>query len=259
MSHTQKPMLKVFSPTESRGQADARLAKDTIRAKTLAELTDEILEAKNNAEIAFIEMMERQKKEAEEWTISTTERKQALAREVERLEQRRKNALIPPLIKAEDIHLVEEELWARKLEVDLKESENEEKTRSLMVQLDAVASREQDLTQRERRTKQMEEGAEMQKQQVASSSRLLSLRLVNFEQMASERETALAYQQSELDARVNLCKDTETSLVEREREIEAANRLLQDQRVVLDKGFEELRKLKEKQERHGTSNGRIST
>lgn len=248
--------MKVFTPAQSKSVGEDRVAKDARRATVIADITKELLEEKTKAEIEFEESMTRQREEAEKWYTETLKGRNELEKEVKILEERRRLALMPPLIKAEDIHSVEEELWARKLEVDLKENDNEDASRALMVRLDEVSERELDLNGREKRIKQMEQGAEIQKNQVATNAKKLSLRIDDFEKRVIETETNLAFQQSELDAKTNLYAEKERMYEEREVEIQAAKRLLADERLLLDKGFEELRRLKEK---HGSTNRSLST
>lgn len=247
-------MLKVFTPAEARTAAEERQHQDATRAKTLADLTDEIVQSKNEAERDFKETMRKQSAEAEAWFTENTRKKNGLLREIEDLEARRKKALIPLLIKAEDIHSTEEALQARKLELDSRESQLEEDSRTLMRRLDEVSDKKQDLETREARLKRMELGAETQKNQVAQDAKRLSLQMAEFEQRMEEKETDFAYRQSELDARSNLFSEKENLLAERENEIEAAKRLLADQRNLLAKGFEELKRLKEQHD-----NRRLST
>ncbi len=236
--------MQVFTPAQAKSAAEERTAKDALRAKGLAEITKELLKEQEKAERDF-ELTLRQQREAmfifmEESRI----KKDALEKEVLRLEDRRKKALIPPLIKAEDIHSVQEELHARKLVLDLQESEQEESSRLLMRRLDELSTQKQDLDSREQRVKRMELGAETQRNQVAQDAKHLGLQLADFQRRTEEKETEFAYRQSELDAQANLQREIELSFVKREEEIQASMRLLADQRILLDQGFSELRRHK---------------
>lgn len=233
--------MQVFTPIQAKSVAEQRAAKDAFRAKGLADITEELLQEKKEAELEFNATMERQKLQAQVFIDETSERKNLLAKEVERLEKRRQEALKPPLVKAEDIHSISEALHARKLELDAQEIKNEDASRSLMHKLDIVSTTEQDLSQREKRLKVKELGAETQRMQVAKDAKRITLQLQSFVKMTEEKETEIAFKQSELDARTNLIKQTEDGFVTREKEIQAAMRLLADQRLLLEKGFKELR------------------
>ncbi len=246
-------MLKVFSPAEARSEAEERQSKDATRARSIAALTDDLIREKNEADAAFEDTMRQQKEEAAAWFEENLSRKKSLEEEVNTLERRRKEALSPLLIKEEDIHSVQEALKARELSVEAKEGEVEEAVRGLMRRLDEVGDRELKLRDREQRIQRMEQGAQVHHTQVAQDAKRLSLKMLEFEQKVSERETDLAYRQSELDARTNLYAEKEKLFVERENEIQAAMRLLADQRVLLDKGFAELRKLQQQHDNRGTT------
>lgn len=238
--------MQIFTPAQAKGASEERLAKDARRAQALADTTNDLLKANADAERLFEETMAKQREETEQWFAENVARKKALADEVERLEKRRKEALMPPLIKAEDIHSVSDALHARKLELDLQEQENEETSRLLMRRLDEVSERELDLNKREKQVKRMEHGAELQRDQVAQDAKRLSRQIAEFQEKVETTQADFAFKESELDARKNLYDQNDLLLVEREKEIEAGKRLLADQRLLLDKGFEELRKLKVK-------------
>ena len=234
--------MQVFTPAQAKSAAEERTAKDALRAKGLAEITKELLKEQEKAERDF-ELTLRQQREAMSIFMEESRiKKDALEKEVVRLEDRRKKALIPPLIKAEDIHSVQEELHARKLVLDLQESEQEESSRLLMRRLDELSTQKQDLDSREQRVKRMELGAETQKNQVAESAKLLGRQIAEFTQRAEEKELEFAHKQSELDATANLQSEIDRGFIKREEEIQASMRLLDDQRILLQKGFNELRK-----------------
>lgn len=238
--------MPLFSPAQAKSAAEQRFTFEAQRARNLSALTDELREEQAETERMFQENMDRQKKEHEEWFVAMTTQKNNLKVDVEDLEERRRRALMPPLIKAEDIHSTEEALWARKLELDAREFDVEEESRVLMRRLDEVSSREQDVDARSKRLKRMESGAQLQHNQVSQSAKQLNLQILDFQKRSSDKEAEFAYQQSELDAKENLSRENERLIEEREREIEAGKRLLADQRLLLEKGFAELNRLKEK-------------
>ena len=234
--------MQVFTPAQAKSAAEERTAKDALRAKGLAEITKELLKEQEKAERDFEQTLRQQREAMSIFMEESRIKKDALEKEVVRLEDRRKKALIPPLIKAEDIHSVQEELHARKLVLDLQESEQEESSRLLMRRLDELSTQKQDLDSREQRVKRMELGAETQKNQVAESAKLLGRQIAEFTQRAEEKELEFAHKQSELDATANLQSEIDRGFIKREEEIQASMRLLDDQRILLQKGFNELRK-----------------
>lgn len=233
--------MQVFTPSQAKSAAEQRTSKDALRAKGLAEITKDLLKEKEDAERSFDLSLKRQQKESKEWFEANLTQKKALEEEVSRLEERRKEALMPLLIKEEDIQSVQEALKARELMVQQRELENEETARNLMRKIDAAQDQKQTLDERESRLQRQEQGAEFQRNQIVSDARRLTIQLSDFERRMVEKETEIAYKQSELDARTNLISDKEKGFVGREKKIEAAKRLLADQRLLLEKGFKELR------------------
>lgn len=239
--------MKVFSPAQARTANEERIAKDALRAKNVAEVTQELLQTKADVEKEFEETMARQRLETEEFFNQTNEKKRILEREVLELEERRKQALMPPLIKAEDIHSISEALHARGLELDYRESENEEDSRVLMRRLNEVAEQQQSLDERDARVKRLEKSTEAQRVQTAQGVQRLNKQMEDFRIRVEEKETVFAFKQSEMDAKENLLDEREKGFVARETEIQNAVRLLADHRLLLEKGFIELR---QKQQKH---------
>lgn len=236
--------MQIFSPTQVKTEAEKRTAQDMLRAKNIASVTTELIKAKEEAEKSFEKTMKLQREEAELWYTQNVTRKNELKKELEELEQKRKEALSPLLIKAEDIKSAQQEIHARKLELDAREAELEEDSRLLMQKLDQCSTTEHDLNEREKKVKRMELASEAQKNLVAKEMKQFNLQLEQFQKESEERETEFAYRQSELDARKNLADERDKSFIEREKEIRAAQRLLADQRLLLEQGFEELRRKK---------------
>lgn len=236
--------FEVFTPARASSAAEERAAKDALRARNLAETTKELLITKDEVEMEFDQTMKRQQQEAEGWFQVEMERKTKLLKEVEQLEERREKALMPLLIKSEDIHSVEEALSARKLELDAQEVEIEEHSRLVMLKLDELSSKEQDYDERNKRLKRQETAGETQRNQITHELKQLNVQIEEFQKKSEERETDFAYRQSELDALENLYKERELGFARREEEIEASRRLLDDGRLLLEKGFAELRKNK---------------
>lgn len=238
----------VFSPREVKSEGQARAVRDSIQAHNLAKTIDELLQEKKRTEDDFDAsikaLQERHAKEVE----GLNAQKSALEAEIQKLEKRRKAALSPLLIDANDIHSTQKELSERTRVLALQEQENEETRRALVRRLDEIAERERQLDDREQSIARMKKGAEMQRSQIESSSKRLNARMEAFERTVADKEMDFAFKESELDARRKLYEDNDKRLIERENELAAGRRLLQDQRLLLEKGFEELRK---SQKKHG--------
>lgn len=233
--------MKIFTPTQSKSEAEQRASTDALRAKNLADITRELITEKNEAEASFDQTMKKQQEVSDIWFKDNLSRKQELETEVAKLEKRRKEALSPLLIKEEDIQSVQELLTARELSITAKETENEEESRLLMRKMDEFSHREQDLSKKEKRIQAWEQGVETQRNQSVLELKAMNTRMEEFQKRVEEKESEFAYRQSEIDALTNLQAEKEKGFVDREKEIASSMRLLTDQRLLLSKGFEELR------------------
>ena len=233
--------MRVFTPTQAKTAQEERIGKEALRARTLAETTKELLETKNEVEQEFEQTMARHKAASEQFYAEELEKKKALKEEVLLLEQRRKDALSPLIQREKDIESREQQLCTDKELFESEKEEFEDKNRAFMKNLDILSTRQQELDEREDRVRRMEYGAQTQRDQIAHDAKNLALRLSAFLKDMQEKETAFAYRESELDAKVNLYNDKLKNIEEREEKITQSMRLLEDQRELLEKGFKELR------------------
>lgn len=232
----------IYPRTSSLG-CEERIAKDALRAQSIADTTKDLLTTKEKVEKDFNEMMAKQQKDFEDFVQGKIKERKALEKEVEKLEHRKKVALTPLVEREKGVQLQEEDLKRRSYELALTASNQEETARVLMRRLDDVSIREQNALNQEEKVKRMEQGSEMQRMQVAQDARRLGLRLADFQRESEEKERDFAYIQSELDARHNLILEKEKGFKEREQELERERIRLADQRFELEKAFDEIRKL----------------
>lgn len=244
-------MFGVFTPEQVRNQAQQRSLRDSQRARDISDTIDVLLKEQNDLEREFAESMNARRKEAEEEYEKRLQEKRALDDEIRKLEERRREALRPLLLSEQDVQSAQEALKVREDAVATAEAENEETHRALVKKINETAERARNLDERESLVKRREAGAEMQRQQVSQSAKQVNALLQKFEQEKADWDIERAHQQSEFDARKNLYDQQDARLLEREQEIEASMRLLQDQRVLLDKGFAELRKLQQQHDKRG--------
>lgn len=235
-------MFKILSPKEINNEEELRIRNDSRKAYDIAKITDEVIKEKTQAEEDFKKMLiEQRELYAKEYNEQIA-LKNKLEEEIRSLEKRRENALKPRLIKAKDLQLQQEELFNQKLDLEKKEKELEDSSRALMQKLDVVSDREMKVNDKEKTVKRILEGAEFQKNEVAREVKKFSFVLQDFQKQKDQYEIDMAYKMSEINAKEISLKEKERSFISRENEIQASMRLLADQRLLLDKGFEELRR-----------------
>lgn len=238
-------MFEVFTPARAKSAAEDRLSKDVLRARSLVDLTRELIEEKNKAENDFNETMQRQQKEAEKEFAERIARKNILEREVERLEQRRKAAISPLTQREKDIKSKEESLIARELVIVDQEAENEEDSRLLMRRLDDISMQKQMLDEREAKIQRIEHGIEIQRKQTIEGSKYLALQMAVYQQKVDAMQAEFFRREAGLLAKESLYIEREKGFEKREFEVSEEFRLLADRRILLDKGFEELKRKNE--------------
>lgn len=239
-------MFGVFTPQEVENKSQQRAMKDAQRARHIAETTQELLKQQNDAEKEFdtsMRMMRQQyTEEQERFKLLIREK----TKEVEKLEKRREEALRPPLLSEKEVKSKEEALWARELRLNASEEKNEETYRELTRKLNEVADQQKRLDEREHTIERRKIGIDLQADQIQKTAKQINDQMAKIVTLQSDWETKKAKEEAELESKRRNLKDAERLLEDRELEIAAAQRLIQDRRLQLDKGFEELRKLKEK-------------
>lgn len=234
--------MKIFTPTQAKSASEERMVKDSIRARSIADTTRELLKAQTDAERDFDDMMKRQQEIAADFYRKSVEQKTTLENEVSQLEERRQKAISPLIEREKAIQSGEESLEKREELIGLKEAENEEESRILMARLDGITFKEQELDKRETHVKSMEKGAEIQRIQVAEDAKRLGIALAEFQAHCEEKENGFAYRQSELDADMNLYIEKDKKLAIREKEVKDEWLRIIDQRKTLERAFEEIRR-----------------
>lgn len=234
--------MQIFTPADARSAAEKRVSKEEARAHTIIEVTKELLDTKTQAEQDFERTLKRQQKTNEQEYEASLRRKLELNKEVEALEERKRQALSPLIEREKTVELAEESIRHRQADLDMQEEDLEEKTRLLMEKLDDVSSRELQVADREAYVQRLQQGVEIQRDQTAQDARNLAIQLSEFQKQVEDKEVAFAFRQSELDAQENLYKEKDGLLLKREEEVKEEWIRIRDQRIQLDKAFTELRK-----------------
>lgn len=234
--------MQIFTPAQARNATEERNSKDAQRAKVIVDVTNDLIKERNEAEQAFEATLKFQREKNEAEINRFIDKKNALLSEISGLERRREDLLSPLLLVKNELDSEREAVLILKLQNEAKEQELIEEKRLLMSKLDEVSTLKQDLENRSKLLRTRELGSESQRNQIAHDARRLSVQTSEFYSKVNEKQSEFAFRESELDARSNLLDEREKGFMRREEEIKSAKILLQDQRIQLDKGFEELRK-----------------
>lgn len=233
--------MKLMSPSEVKDAGNSETTRQILRAKEAQEMTEKWSKSLARAEADFASASARR---LEEWAKGEEEhskRVKEMADEVEKLEARKAQALIPVEVYKQEAE--EKMKKAEKIISDYEEKEEDlEETKELLQdKLDDVGEREIDVTERENKCKLREKGIDEQSEQLKLGIKKLSDSMLSFQSYMKTEEAKLNEKRKEI-------KLKEINMGAREdkyqRDLKALadyDSKLKDERGVLDRGFKELR------------------
>lgn len=127
-----------------------------------------------------------------------------------------------------------------------REAELTKETKRIQALAASQSLRQIELSEKEKHTETLHTAAEDKKQQIERRSEQYEAEYRAFQDRVAEMEQGFIYIRSELDATAKLQADKEVLFRKREQDNAKERKQIADQRVLLEKGFDELRKLKKK-------------
>lgn len=238
--------LKLLSPQEVKDNATQEIAKREIRNKSTTEAAQKVNMQLAKAEADFASALARHRKEWEEEESEHVKWVQEVSKEVKELEDRREKALIPISIEKEKVDNLFKEVHELFVQVKEKEAYVERTQELLEERLDEVGGRESDVARREADLSVKEDGIKAQQELTKAGSQRLLEQQADFAARVAERDRGIKERAKELTF-AELSLNAKLEGIARTLEaIKNENKRLKDLRETLDRGFEELRKLKEK-------------
>lgn len=236
--------MKLFSQPELKQRKDQELTREILRTEEMQKVAEKARKGMANAEADFKEMLathkEKWAKEEQEHTV----RLRQMASEIDGLEERKKQALIPIQVYKQMADEKMNEAVAAEEVVAKKEEEIEDLREKLEDRLDEVGEREGEVRIREARADYRELGLNSQSDIIDARSKELSKKIAEFtakkendEKDIYERKELLFLKERDLVAREATLKRNLEALVAREKQLE-------DQRQTLEREYERLRKPK---------------
>lgn len=236
--------MKLLSPQEVREQKTQEIARNILRAKETEEVTRKINQNRAKAEADFSSALAHHR---ELWAQEEEEhrkRKEEMQSEIDTLEAKKLNALVPINIlkvSAEDKMKEATDFLAN---LRKRENDTEELKERLEDRLDDVAEKETELLDKERKLSLRQQGIERQEENIRLSNNklteemkeLLSLKAQAIQNIESRTKEVVLKEQT-LNAKEQLIKRNIKSIEEREIQ-------LADERATLDKAWKELERKK---------------
>lgn len=234
--------MKLLSPQPSKNNKEAENIREILRTQDIQKASDKARKNLANAEADFKTSLSRFK---EQWALEEethSKRVSEMTKEVEILEEKKKQALIPIKIYEEEVKVIADEVMKRGSELVLKEEEINTLREKLEDKLDSLGQREQDVALKEQKQALQQSSIESQSLSTVEGIKRLNEQIEAFianketrEKELKDRETAIILQERTIDAEKESLKRKEKGLSE------WAIRL-SDERGILDRAWNELKK-----------------
>lgn len=234
--------LKLLDPAVAQQKSKRTLDADKHRLIEVQTLITQKYKELGVAEASFADALKNQR------TIWATEEERhrgiilSLGNEVEALEERKKQALIPLTKKAEDLDTKASALASYKADLDKYAAKLDEERQLLANRLDEVAERELQADSVAKTLKRREEGISLQAGQITRDSANLATVMASVGQQASDKEQVLNLKKAALTSREVVLAERERKVNEKEAGFATREKALADERYALTQAAEELKK-----------------
>ena len=236
--------MKLLTPQEVKDTKAKELARDILRVK---ETTDVVLKTRQRLAEAESDFNKTLAKNREKWAEeeeSHFKRVKDMESEIDVLEAKKLNALIPLGILKEGTYDKMEDAVNFLTQLRQREKTLDDSVELLENRLDEVGEKEQNLKQLENRLFLREEGIKRQEENIRINNELLTNQLAEFattklkaENNITERITAVILKERSVDAKDELNKRNIKALEDKER-------ALIDERETLARAWKELERMK---------------
>jgi len=235
--------MKLFTPNQTKTYSQKQTSDDVVKIAYLQGTLSRLQAQTNDASAAFSALLAEQRKIYSEEKIRLQDEIRELVSEVKALEARKTSALIPITgLKAQaQAKLVEAEALLKQNQE--RSIEIEELQQLLAEKLDAVSLREQKVEAEEIKLAHRIEGARAEADTISAGHRRLNQMLADFQKEVSTREPELALREASINQRE--IKHA-AAVDEHNKRVAADERSMNDRRAALERGFEELKRLKTK-------------
>lgn len=234
--------MKLLSPVDAQNKAKKSLDAEKYRLVEVQTLITQKYKELGQAEDDFAFALKNQRAVWVEELARYDLRVFSLRNEVESLEERRRQALIPLTERAKMLDTKSSVLDAREEELDEKDADLEIEKAILVTRLDEVAERELQADKVARTLTLREEGVKAQAAQVGASSASLTVAIGQADALSRGKERELTLKEATLTGRQVHLEERERVVKVKEAGFDNREKALQDERYVLTKAAEELKK-----------------
>lgn len=232
--------MKLFTPTETKGLSTRQTSDDVYKIAYLQTTLGKLQARLNSEEQAFTKRL------AEQRTLYNEEKEKLqsdirdLSAQVQALEARRTNALIPIATLKRDAQQALADAQTLLKQNEERTTELDELQELLTEKLDAVSTREQDVETEESTLKSKIAGVLAEADTITKSHIRLNEMLVAFENRVAETNQHLALRESSITQREQKLNE---SINAHNTRMATESRVLADREATLERGFKELNNL----------------
>lgn len=232
--------MRLLSPLNNKTAKDEQALRDILRTQELNKASDKARKDLANSQADFQTILAKNRLQ---WALEEQEhdeRVKAMAEEINQLESKRKDALLPVEFLKEEAEKWLNEAKGYLEQAKKKDEYNEQLSELLQDKLDTLGQQEQEFKKEVVKLDLRKQGIESQSQAIIMGNKQLTKEMSDFamiknqaEKDIDERKTSLFLWQTSLNAQKETNKRTEESL-------QALARQLEDERQTLQRAFNRL-------------------
>lgn len=237
--------MKLLSPQEIKDLREQNITRDLLRANEAEEVAKKSRLNLAASEADFYKSLAAQKDRWAEEEREHRERKNQMKSDIDELEAKKINALIPVGILKNGVYDRMDDAVAFLAKLRKRENDIEELTEKLEDKLDETGEREINVKKEETRQLLVQQGINRQIESTKQGTEKLTNALTEFtvkcqniEKELNDRKTAIFLQERTLETKEIKLKRTEKLLSDWDRK-------LHDERETLDRAFKEVQRMKE--------------
>lgn len=230
--------MKLLNPLQLKQNKDAEIAREILRTKDVREANEQVRKELAKSQIDFNDTLAKNRTKWAQEEKEHTERVREMTGEIEKLEEKKAQALIPVKMYEEQAKQLIKTLEERSVMLAQKEQFNDDLTERLHNKLDEVGQREQDVTLRERKATALR--LELGNQLHVANERTATLngQIRAFLEDIEIKKKDIEKRKTEVTLREQTISSKEESLKRTEKTLDDWAKKLADERATLDRIYQ---------------------
>lgn len=236
--------MKLFSPLEVNNSKEKEIS---VGIQRLASLNKEITRKRQELEKLNLEFEISGERQNIQWEKDKAENAKicnALIKEVQILEERKKQALLPLTEKWKEIEVIEQKLKQKEVDLEEKDEKLSEQLELLEEKLSSLGEREINADKLGKQQAIAQEGIDSQKAQIALQAKQMNETIVKATIEAKARETAISKRESAIKLRELALEDKLKEIEQIEAGYASREKAIKDKYETLNRTLERIKNKK---------------